>query len=345
MHVDTFRRIFLNSALFLMFFIIFFSSCFVFSRAACAEQRIRVDEDILSVTFPNEKDGWASARNGLILHTSDGGQSWRVQNSGTDFTLASIFFLDSQTGWAVGDQGTIIHTKDGGKTWIKQKCPVSFYLMGVRFVSPLKGWIVTEQTHILHTTNGGKTWEIQFSDKDFILRAVSFANELIGWVVGEYGYVYHTEDGGVTWKHQLGHYRIDENDEIVGGNYLFAVKTVDERTVWAVGIDGYVIKTEDGGKTWKEVHVGIKNVHLFTVAAADKGETIVIGGNAALRVSTNAGKSWQSPELRPHITYGGIYGLSNVGSSHFVAVGRKGVIYYHNKKNVSSIWELSSLLK
>ena len=184
---------------------IFFIS-FLFSCTPVAQQKKQGElvEDLLSVTFPTENDGWTCGRWGTVLHTADGGKSWVRQKTGTEYTLSSIFFVDSKNGWAVGNEGTIIHTPDGGKTWEKQKSPVSFFLMKVYFETPLKGWIVTEQTHILHTNDGGKTWTIKFKDEDFILKSISFCDTLHGWVVGEYGYIYHTADGGVSWKKQAG---------------------------------------------------------------------------------------------------------------------------------------------
>ena len=291
-------------------------------------------DDLFSVSFPNEKDGWACGRWGTILHTSNGGKTWGRQNSDVDYSLSSIFFVDSKHGWAVGDEGTIIHTQDGGKTWEKQKSPLPFVLMDVYFATSAKGWIVTEQTHILYTDNGGKTWSIQFKDKDFILKAVSFCDQLNGWAVGEYGYIYHTRNGGITWEKQAGKFEISASTgEPEGGNILFDVVAVDPQVAWAVGIDSYVIRTVDGGKTWQEVNLNIPKKHLFCVYAEKTG-TILIGGKEIFLSSTDAGKTWKNPTLVPPITYGWFYGLGRRQPSEFVAVGWKGAIYL----NTSNTW-------
>jgi photosystem II stability/assembly factor-like uncharacterized protein len=300
-------------------------ACFFLPNVLWAQEKLY--KDLFSVSFPTEREGWACGRWGTVLRTSDGGKSWSRQGSSTDYTLLSIHFADSQNGWAVGDEGTIIHTADGGETWEKQSSPVSFYLMDVYFITPLKGWIVTEQTHILFTDDGGRTWRIQFSDEDYILKAISFADPLHGWVVGEYGYIYRTRDGGVTWEKQAGHFDIsDETGHVVGGTFLFDVMAIDSQRAWAVGIDGYVIKTEDGGKTWREVQTGTSKTQLFTIIS-DKTDTILIGGNGMFLSSSDRGRSWESPEFTPPITYGWIYGVARRGPSGFVAVGWKGAIY------------------
>ena len=295
-------------------------------------------EDLFSISFPTEKDGWACGRKGTVLHTQDGGKTWGYQKSGTDYMLVSIYFKDPQNGWAVGEEGMILHTTDGGKIWENQKSPVPYFLMKVFFVTPLKGWIVTEQTHILSTEDGGKTWKVQFKDEDFILKAVSFCDSLHGWAVGEYGYIYYTKDGGTTWKKQAGHFEITKAaDEIVGGNYLFDVVAVDPQTAWAVGIDGYVTKTTDGGKTWQSVATGAPKTQLFCVAS-DRADTILFGGNGTFLFSKDKGKTWKYPAFEPPIVFSWLYGLTLRGSSGFVAVGGDGAIYLNGGNNPSPTW-------
>lgn len=309
--------------------------CFIYSPipgTLYAQQK--VTEDLFSVSFPNERQGWACGRWGTVVHTTDGGKTWKRQHPGTDLTLSSIYFVDPEYGWAVGDEGAIIHSKDGGKTWRKQKSPVAFRLMDVYFETPMNGWIVTEQTHILFTDDGGKTWSIQFQDEDFILKAISFADALHGWTVGEYGYIYHTNNAGVTWEKQAGFFGISERTgEVEAGNFLFDVIAIDPERAWAVGIDGYVIKTEDGGRSWQEVVTSAPKTQLFCIAS-DKADTILIAGNGAFLSSVDGAHTWQSPKFEPPITFGWIYGIAPRGSSGFVAVGWEGAIYL----DASSSW-------
>jgi len=323
------------SIMIMIFFISYFVSC---TQVVQPKKQQELVEDLLSVSFPTEKDGWACGRWGTVLHTSDGGKTWMLQSSGTDNSLYSIFFVDPQNGWAVGEEGIILHTADGGKTWDQQKSPVPYYLMKVYFTTPLKGWIAGERTHILSTVDGGKTWNIQFKDEDFILKSVSFCDPLHGWAVGEYGYIYHTKDGGSTWKKEAGNFDIsEETGAVEGGNFLFDITAVDPQTAWAVGIDGYVIRTVDGGKTWKEVKTDAPKTQLFCIASNRTG-IILIGGNGTILISTDNGKTWKNPKFEPPIIYGWLYGFARKGSSEFVAVGWNGSIYLSDSKNPLSSW-------
>jgi len=298
----------------------------------------KVYDDLFQASFPNEKEGWAAGRWGCILHTPDGGKTWVRQETGTDFTLSSVSFVDSKRGWAVGDMGTIIHTEDGGKTWEKQKSPVSFFHMKVQFVSPLKGWIVSEQTHILITEDGGKTWTVQFKDQDIILKSLSFCDPLHGWAVGEYGYIYHTRNGGAKWEQQAGKFGVSEKTgDVEGGNFLFDVVAVDSQNAWAVGIEGYVIRTVNGGKSWQEVKTGAPKTQLFCVNT-DKAKTILIGGNGFLLASLDNGKTWKEPEFKPSVIYDWLYGITRLGGAGFLTVGGGGGIYL-SEANPPGSWK------
>ncbi|MCX5831914.1 MAG: YCF48-related protein [Deltaproteobacteria bacterium] len=299
-------------------------------------------DDLFSVTFPTENNGWACGRWGTVLRTDDSGKTWSRQETGTDYTLTSISFVDLQHGWAIGDEGTIIHTADGGKTWNAQISPVPFFLMAVQFVTPSKGWIVTERTHILSTEDGGKHWNIQFKKDDYILKSVSFCDPLNGWAAGEYGLIYHTKDGGKTWVKEAGSFTISERTGMVEGeDQLFRITAVTPQIAWAVGIDGRVAKTVDGGKNWKDVKVPVPKNSLFCIATNKTG-TIAIGGKRAFVWSVDGGATWNKPEFKPAFTYGWLYGLTSRGASGFTAVGGEGAIYRHDGGKASALWQRSN---
>lgn len=332
---DLSHRKILTPVLFTILSVTFFT-CFLFSAIGSAQQKWVLYDDLLSISFPNEKDGWACGRWGTILHSPDGGLTWHRQESGTDFTLSSIYFVDSKTGWAVGNEGTIIHTKDGGKTWAKQESPAPYYHMDVYFVTPLKGWIASEDTHILHTKDGGKTWRIQFNDEEYILKAVSFSDELHGWAVGEYGYIYYTENGGRRWEKQAGHFDInEETGALEGGRSLYDVVAIDPQRAWAVGMDGEVIKTADRGKTWEKLDTGVPQTQLFFISY-DGGDTIVIGGKGVCVFSDDRGRSWKNARFDPHIEYSWIYAAVSLGPCRFVVGGENGAIY---RSTGSNFWQ------
>lgn len=93
------------------------------------------DPYLYAVHFSNAGNGTCVGTSGVIIRTTDGGESWYHQNSNTSLTLHDVVFVDSTYGWAVGDIGIILHTSDAGKTWVKQH-PVVDILNTQVFPSP-----------------------------------------------------------------------------------------------------------------------------------------------------------------------------------------------------------------
>ncbi len=92
---------------------------------------------------------------GTIVRTTDGGNNWTIQSSGTTQTLWAVSFTDSSNGTAVGEVGTILRTTDGGAHWITQPSGTVLNLRAVSFTDGNSGTAVGEGGVILRTTDGG----------------------------------------------------------------------------------------------------------------------------------------------------------------------------------------------
>jgi photosystem II stability/assembly factor-like uncharacterized protein len=65
---------------------------------------------------------WVVGRPGsVLLHSADGGGSWKLVKTGQPLPLHGVYFLDENRGWAVGELGSILGTTDGGRTWKVQR--------------------------------------------------------------------------------------------------------------------------------------------------------------------------------------------------------------------------------
>lgn len=60
------------------------------------------------VSFINRNTGWVCGYDGVILKTSNGGNTWTRQTVPTTNYLRKVFFIDSTTGFIVGQNGTIL---------------------------------------------------------------------------------------------------------------------------------------------------------------------------------------------------------------------------------------------
>lgn len=125
-----------------------------------------------AVDFVNADVGWVvgerlrppehrNERNGIIMHTEDGGRTWSVQDLPADeaFRLfEGVDCRDTRTCWVVGWDGRIFHTEDGGQTWVRQPSGTGTWLHDVSFASETRGFVGGNTGLLLETSDGGNTW-------------------------------------------------------------------------------------------------------------------------------------------------------------------------------------------
>jgi hypothetical protein len=149
-------------------------------------------EGLLGVDFTDANTGTVVGGAGTILHTSDGGQTWVPQASGTTNQLRAVSFSDSQTGTVVGELGTILRTTDGGATWVPQTSGVTETLLALTFTDANNGTAVGQLGVILKTTDGGQTWTRQESGTNQDIYNIAFTGPDTGTVVGGFGAILRT---------------------------------------------------------------------------------------------------------------------------------------------------------
>jgi len=80
---------------------------------------------LTSVCFTDDMRGWAAGHWGVVLHTEDGGDSWKLlrQDTSVDQPLFSVYFMDRKQGLVVGLWSLALRTSDGGLHWTSVNMP------------------------------------------------------------------------------------------------------------------------------------------------------------------------------------------------------------------------------
>ena len=190
------------------------------------------------ITFINETEGWYVNGFGSIHHTKNGGETWEKQLEKKGTFFRSIAFVDSLVGFAgtvgtdyfpnVTDTIPLYGTKDGGKTWkpVDYKGP---YVKGLCAID-----IVKEQ----YINHGKIDYKIHIYA---VGRVGSPANMMV------------SHDGGLTWA---------SNSMNNDCKMLFDIKMFDKNNGFVCAAtdadieksNALILKTNDGGKTWKKVY-------------------------------------------------------------------------------------------
>ncbi len=257
--------------------------------------RMRPDNpDILFVT-----DAWAG-----VHKSTDGGKTWFPANDGivtrTSFSgdAIPIFCLtidpvDYDIVWAgTQDARGIFKSTDGGKTWV-QKDKGVVEGQGITFrgftIDPRSSNIVYAAAEISSYAWAGKS----ISGREFDLTK---------------GVVYKTTDGGENWSavwrgDNLARYiwidpRRPETLYVSTGIFDREAANSDHTKNIAGGVG--ILKSTDGGKTWRQVDNGLGNLYVGTLFMHPTNPDILLAGvgnnayrnGAGVYLTTTGGETW-----------------------------------------------------
>ncbi|OFX37797.1 MAG: hypothetical protein A2X08_03030 [Bacteroidetes bacterium GWA2_32_17] len=97
---------------------------------------------------------------GKIMKSTDYGQTWSSQSSGTSFNLNSIYFPATDTGFVCGYNGIIRKTTNGGTNWVALTSGTTVSLNCIYFYDTQEGYACGDNGILLKTVNGGSTWTV-----------------------------------------------------------------------------------------------------------------------------------------------------------------------------------------
>ena len=239
---------------------------------------------LYSVTYPDSQNAWTSGHYGTIYHSSDGGNTWTLQNSGVSIPLRSIHFINADTGWVAGNTGIMLKTTNGGQNWSQLNTGTTGWLHTIFFLDTNYGWAGGSYSTLIKTTDGGLSWQPSTVPGVQFFNSVFFLNESIGWLAdgasGGAASIFKTTDGGITWTEQL---------QIPSQSYNFNdIYFKNENYGWAVGSGGDIWYSTNGGNNWSLNEVDFYN-GLKSIAHCETDELWIAGSYELILYSINGG--------------------------------------------------------
>jgi photosystem II stability/assembly factor-like uncharacterized protein len=261
---------------------------FVYRDTGWVAQASATTRNLNGVDFlADGRTGWAVGSGGAIVHTTDAGEHWSSQPSGTAYNLNAVWFTSPDEGWAVGNLGTLVHTLNAGDNWTRINLNAGENLMDVCFANPDTGWAVGSSGVVLRTVDGGASWQ-RSTITTFALQSVSFAGTQDGWLVGDQGEIFGTQDAGATWS------------KVQPSITSFSLKAVSRRrpeAAWAVGDQGVAPRTVGTPVAygWELRNAGAVN-QLEGVHFPDDliGYAVGYSGAGAILRSDDGGGTWEA---------------------------------------------------
>ena len=319
--------------LFLLF--IFFSFSLIAQNSGDWSRLPSPTNDILrKLFFVDGNNGWASGLTGTIVHTSDAGASWVLQNSTVTTPIVDIFFIDNSLGWAltypqVPPFGTtILKTNDGGIHWLPDSIFFENEIMStIYFFDNLTGLI--GGNGIKKTTDGGISWFNTSTDSGIVSNLpvydFNFYNNSFGYACGGRldvaGVIWRTTDGGNNWA-SFGLSPDQIFDVFISDSLNVISLSGDPEGIYPLGI----VKSTNGGVSWDFTEIPLYGLS-FALDFTSTNNGWSASGYKFLR-TTDAGLTWFEEPTPDSIN---IYDLQFVDENIGFACGENGALlkYFH----------------
>ncbi len=278
------------------------------------------------VEFVNSTHGWIVGEDrtgtygGVILSTSDAGNSWHLSLNNSAPYHERMCIVDRQAIWVTGESA-LFYSFDLGRTWNKSVVvDVESGMSTVEFFNRTHGWTATMGT-LYRTTDGGESWQEVpgWSFSGDVPIEMHFSSATEAWAIGFFG-IYYSKDGGDVWDRQFNR----------GG---WALSFVDAAEAWAVGESLLVHMTDD--YTWTEEPLprrspipALGSPYLTDVMFWDASNGWIVGGSpsdAHVLYTPNGGSDWYEQESPAGPTER-LMAIDLVNMTHGWAVGYDGII-------------------
>jgi len=270
---------------------------------------VPVSSDLTAVHFVDEREGWATGHDGVILHSGDGGERWEVQMTGRK---ANDLLVAAQERRAAAEPNS-----DSARAFLgeaqrfRDQGPDKPFL-DVWFADRNNGYAVGAYNLLFRTTDGGRNWEPWFDRADNPKLFNLYAIRPVG------ADLYIAGEGGLVLKLDAAAQRFRALAVPYNGSFFGLADAGG--AVLAFGLRGNVFRSADAGKSWAKVETGLR-ASVVAAARSAQGQLLLADAGGRLAASGDAGATFQPVALaRPFP----VTGLVALEGGRFVLVGPRG---------------------
>jgi photosystem II stability/assembly factor-like uncharacterized protein len=223
---------------------------------------------------------WAAGHDGVIVHSTDGGQTWTrrraapwsldVVDPSEGVPVMDLLFVDARNGFAIGAYSLMLVTADGGVTWTPRS------VHGEAAPAP-------EAPSAPDDAGDGDDWTFDESDlmldaeSDPHLNAMARTGSGALVIAGERGTFLRSRDGGETW----------ESRRLPYEGSMFGVLAWEDDHILVYGLRGNVYESRDLGDRWTRVETGV-TTSLMGGHALAGGGAVLVGANGVVLTRASA---------------------------------------------------------
>lgn len=222
--------------------------------------------------------------------------------------------------------------------WVSKKADLHGDLVAVFFTSSGKGWVAGDKGYLASTTDGGQSWKPYPLNTSEDINEIYFRNEDNGYLVAGRK-MFITRDAGRSWQET----RIYRSGEFGAGTPEFlSIRFSDKKRGYAIGsvynkqdivIDSLLMRTEDGGDTWRRITVPTKT-ELFHLDFSGNSRGWIVGDGGVILATADSGITWTKQTSGTTLP---LYNVDFRDDNDGFVVGKSGTIL--RTTNGGTTWE------
>jgi len=198
------------------------------------------------VNFSTPAQGWAVGNDGVVLHSSDAGATWKKQLDGRQIGALLVKHYTALASAEPGNEQWPQLAMEGQRL-VDQGADKP--LLDVWFANERTGYVVGVFNLILRTDDGGQTWT-PFQDRTdnpqgFHLNAIASTGDAL-YIAGEQGLLLKWDDSAQRFNAVPTPYQ---------GSFFGVLGKPGEVLVY--GLRGNVLRSTDGGQSWTALDSGL----------------------------------------------------------------------------------------
>ncbi len=271
-----------------------------------------------SLKFENSTTATLVGEGGLIMKTTDNGQSWLEKTSNISNVLYGVSTLGS-IAVAAGENGVVLRTTDNGENWETVLPGTIENLNDAEIIAGTKAIVCGNNGEIFLSEDAGHFWSHIPSGTTNNLTDVLFINENNGFIVGTMSTLLTTTDGGTTWQ---------SVDLSFTNSDLNAIAALDASNLFIVGNNGALFISNDAGETWYG-QMGFSYENNFNdIVFFDALSGTIAGDDGLMIFTTDGGQSWYPGETSSIRSGFDFYSVAFSSPTNGISIGSDGIDVY-----------------
>ncbi|MGA9406616.1 MAG: YCF48-related protein, partial [Bacteroidota bacterium] len=227
--------------------------------------------------------------NSSIYRTTDAGRTWQEEKFSSFAPLMDISAV-GKTVVGGGNSGRLMVSNDSGITWQDLTPPAQIQLTFVKYITNNLVAAIGNGSELFLSSDSCKTWTKHDMPSGLNV-TIAFGDSLNCWIADDSSRIFHSSDLGATWTAQK---ELDYlNPPSTLDPPLFGISFFGDSTGCAVGGNGFITASTNGGGTWT-TRTSNTSKNLYGIFVASSKKAWAVGQSGTIVTTSDAFNSWSA---------------------------------------------------